>query len=163
MGCDIHMVLERKYRKDGPWVGVHCFSYTPTIQGIKGSLYYSYVVRNRQYDLFTELAGVRGDSPTAMEPRGLPADMSELARAETDSCGDDGHTHTHMSVEEYATAFLRVNPEFVLNEAVPIPASGTPLRATVDALFGYWSGDAASIGDESNESTEHRVIIWFDN
>lgn len=77
MGCDIHMYAER--RVDGKW--------RPLFEPV-GDEYYGYewpvVTKDRDYDLFGVLAGVRNRHVPCItgEPRGLPCDLcEEYARA----------------------------------------------------------------------------------
>lgn len=113
MGCDIHLYVER--REDGKWVSADKWEPDTYVEeGEEPRLCVQYeqrFYRGRNYDLFAILANVRngrgfagcdtGDGfvPIA-EPRGLPDDCCEQVRAESDSWGCDGHSHSHFTLAE---------------------------------------------------------------
>jgi len=70
MGCDIEVVLEKKF--EGKWVGCRTFENLPIRYNDNIA-----TVTTRNYRRFARLAGVRGDGP---KPLGLPEDMSDLTR-----------------------------------------------------------------------------------
>jgi hypothetical protein len=121
MGCDIHLVLEKKW--NDRWVGVTDFPYIP-VQVYGGAPDYKvvrgyphYDVRHRDYDLFARLAGVRGRGP---EPLGIPDDASDLARMEIEGWDSDGHSHSYCSLQEFVQAKLACDaPEKMLVEDDP--------------------------------------------
>lgn len=86
MGCDIHVLVEAK-----TYTGWHTFHH-PRI--------------DRWYSLFARMADVRNfvpDSPHYIQPiaqpRGLPEDVSEIARI---YLADDGyHSHSWLTSEEW--------------------------------------------------------------
>lgn len=66
MGCDIHVLVERRTSRDAPWEAVQTSDYPECIDW-------------RNYALFGMLADVRNDAGLVTpicEPRGLPADLS---------------------------------------------------------------------------------------
>lgn len=145
MGCDIHMVLEHRY--NGKWVGMHDFPAISTKYAGNpppSRLTFAYwAVTGRRYALFADLAGVRGGP--GPEPKGLPDDMSDLARMITDSWCADGHSFTW----------------YTLDEALPIFAA----HIAKDDLL---SDDREYICEElfgvsRRHANEYRLIIWFDN
>lgn len=72
MGCDIHMVVEKKIGER--WIGVHAFQRFYTREKRASAIP---LACDRNYERFAALAGVRGDGP---EARGLPDDLSDLAQ-----------------------------------------------------------------------------------
>lgn len=116
MGCDIHIVVEYKYK--GKWIGMHACESTdetshslyPT--GDTGETYDDmpkkwsafWRAESRNYELFTKLSGVRGDD--GPEPNGLPADISDLGQMIVDQWGEDGHSHSHYTLRECGVHFL---------------------------------------------------------
>lgn len=144
MGCDIHMVLERKF--ENRWVGMHSFDYTTDYKyendEPKDRIYGGWLVRNRNYNLFASLAGVRGNGP---EPRGLPDDLSDLARLQLGYWGEDGHSQTWYSMPEALPIFAaHYMPGHLLTEK----------RHNL----------AYTLFDIEDEDVElYRLIIWFDN
>lgn len=155
MGCDIHMVVERKW--GDKWVGLHAVPYMKTYSRKDGrapleSNFISWDIKSRNYDLFAKLAGVRGDGP---QPKGIPTDASELALMEIDSWGCDGHSHSWCTAQEFFDLFQATNEWLVTAKLVE---GATPV--TIDDLMGisydeiYGSGAA---------DTMYRVVFWFDN
>lgn len=134
MGCDIHMVLERKVG-DGGWVGVHNFPYYQINGG-----HAIPPATDRNYERFAKLAGVRGGGP---DPKGTPEDVSVLAQMEIDSWGSDGHSHSWMSVGEAAQIFLETAWE---------PS---------DYMTQYPT--AYFFGVDPDKSEQYRIVFWFDN
>src|SRR5215471_14331674 len=149
MGADIHMVLERrvKLRDVEKWVGVNAFPY------IIGSIYtgdgavsdrvYWHVDR-RNYNLFADLAGVRGDGP---EPKGVPDDASDLALVEIDEWGGDGHSHTWLTLDEAIPIFL-LNGSFGDAGVAVLKAmqNGSTEKTLRDYLPYFWSDSYDEFG-----------------
>ncbi len=84
MGCDIHLHVEIKV--DGEW------------------LYYSSSDIRRNYAVFSKMADVRNSNneikPIA-SPRGLPSNITKMTRLLRDNYGEDGHSDSWLSYEEY--------------------------------------------------------------
>jgi hypothetical protein len=78
---------------DGRW----CLEKNPELCSDYGSVY-----SGRSYSLFSILAGVRDyyGMQSISEPKGLPADVSEAVRGESDDYGCDGHSHSHLTLAE---------------------------------------------------------------
>jgi len=160
MGCDIHMVLERHVTlrtNERRWVGVHNF---PALNSIavrmpEGTTYLWWNVQDRSYEFFAQLAGVRGDGPRV--PKGVPPDVSDLARMEIDSWSGDGHNHSYLPLREFAQAYLDVNLE----------ANAKVVTQRMDG--GSWALDsfaAALVGADygkPEDLDDFRVVFWFDN
>lgn len=141
MGCDIHMVLERK-SSDG-WVGLHNFQ---GCRGRDGRSAYP-VATERNYRLFAALAGVRGEGPA---PKGLPEDMSLLTKHLSSDWDGDGHSHSWIGLPEAVVEFnQRRYPE---GETPVDPGSYRDKYPS-----SYW------FDVESDDVPEHRLVFWFDN
>lgn len=107
MGCDIHFYVER--RVDGRWVSADTWTpnkfYTPGEDDGERPFeiaHENYFYKDRNYALFAVLAGVRNRTnvtPIA-EPRGLPDDVSDEVRAESEAYTGDGHSHSWLTVAE---------------------------------------------------------------
>ncbi|KKK61066.1 hypothetical protein LCGC14_3018060, partial [marine sediment metagenome] len=84
MGCDIHAHIEIKV--GGEW---H---------------HYSQPMVDRDYRLFTRMAGVRkSDVEPISAPRGLPQDITFTTRFDAEQhWGEDGHSHSWLSCKELA-------------------------------------------------------------
>jgi hypothetical protein len=163
MGCDIHMVLEKKH--NGKWVGLHTYeSFGPQGVNAYGKDYasteiqcISYKARERHYALFANLAGVRGESDFGNEPRGIPEDASDLTRMLDDDWGSDGHSHSWMSVKEFLSVYgytLHKNTDRHKEEAVKAVAGETP-------YLGYFS--EVTCRDDPDEIDQLRIVFFFDN
>lgn len=141
MGCDIHLVLERKLGEGG-WVGIHNFPYWQQ-RGKSGRNTAFPLARDRNYSRFAALAGVRGDGPA---PRGVPEDVSVLAQVEIDRYGNDGHSHSWISIEEAAGVFAKTEWEY---------SKPDEWAAKYPACYFF--------GVEPEDTQDHRLIYWFDN
>lgn len=154
MGCDIHMVLEQRH--NNRWVGIRDYDglYTTAMRISPKNYgdnapeidnYMGWVVRNRNYELFSKLASVRGHGPP---PRGLPKDISDLARIHTDDWGGDGHSHSWGLLSEIGGLFVaHYTPQKALTE--------DRYKAVLE-LFGvpFMSPDNLD---------QLRLVYWFDN
>lgn len=136
MGCDIHIVLERKV-SDSEWLGVWSSDVGPRKNGRAP-------IAMRDYAFFAEIAQVRGSSESGIYPRNLPVDVSRLAWLQYMRCPTDYHSASHMTVDEFTSAWFRANPD---------SKEMRREHAAYD-LLGLW---------EDEGDPEHRVVFWFDN
>ncbi|MDP5274813.1 hypothetical protein [Chengkuizengella axinellae] len=113
MGCDIHMYLEvRHFSKDdverekGVWVSAdkwtedrYNFGYDDTRFEVEDK---DRIYDGRNYKLFSILANVRNNNnlPYISEPKGLPEDVSDMVKNESDFWGDEVHSHTYLNLDE---------------------------------------------------------------
>lgn len=135
MGCDIHLVLERRRKPTEPWLGILASDIYP---GKSGRI----PVAQRDYDFFAEVANVRGETTDYKNyPRNVPEDVSALAWQLYMGAPTDHHSASHMSLAEFCAVHNKINPE-----------KSRPEFAAYD-LFGV----------ESDEGHEYRVVFWFDN
>lgn len=114
MGCDIHCFVEKKI--DGKWEQITGFVsdyYDPNNDYFSSDRFKNAdsPIYGRNYTLFALLADVRngygfagidtGDRITPISsPKGLPDDVSEHIRTESDSWDCDGHSHSWLTVKE---------------------------------------------------------------
>lgn len=134
MGCDIHLVLERKREGDQKWVGLYS----------SDALKDRPICARRDYDFFAEVANVRGESQEMNRyPRNIPEDVSELAWQEYMSAPTDHHSASHMSAREFCEIHHKVNPNSSRAE--------------------YKEYDLLGIDLNWPENMEYRVVFWFDN
>ena len=129
MGCDIHVYMERwtnSNKYDGPrdlsedrdnklnellgneptkyrWVSADKWSYNEGWGTNWADQYYD----NRNYQLFSILAGVRGDYSPIVEPRGIPKDASSGYKYMCRGWEGDAHSHSYYTLTE----LLNVNWE----------------------------------------------------
>lgn len=146
MGCDIHLVLEKR---DGEkWVGIDTFNgHHRAKWELKDENEYDYsspVTRTRNYHRFAKLAGVRGYGPN---PRGVPDDASDTTRLMVKRWGSDGHSHSWLPMTEAAAIFAATAGD--MDEwAAKYPASY------------FFNVDTS---DERTDADDYRIIFWFDN
>lgn len=149
MGCDIHLVLEKREKTLGRWIGINTFlgHSPPSHARYVNSASYSYSCAiSRNYERFARLAGVRGEGPPA---RGVPFDASETARFLILEFGSDGHNHSFITVAEAAAIFAATEGwrDF---EGPDCYARKYP-----ESFF---------FGVDSEDCLEnYRLVFWFDN
>lgn len=136
MGCDIHIVLERRKIGKDEWIGVYLTDALPS-RKIR--------VAQRDYGFFAECDGVRERTSTTVYERNLPEDVSRLAWQEYMTAPTDHHSPSHMSIGEFTAAWLRANPE------------------PQDVRADFIAYDLLGVDAESPEGFEYRVVFWFDN
>jgi len=115
MGCDIHLYTEILNNK-GKWVPNdkwedNPYNYEEEGDPHRGVHYDNQVWSERNYTLFAILADVRNNYGFAgvnlgnrfnpiSDPKGLPHDVSDEIKGESDRWGGDGHSHSHLSLSE---------------------------------------------------------------
>jgi hypothetical protein len=148
MGCDIHLVLEQ--RDGDKWVGVDTFvSHNRAYAKDEMDAYSSPIARQRNYNRFAALAGVRGKGPAA---RGIPDNASDTARFLVKSWASDGHSHSWLPMKEAAQIWLNTGYHDLKDAADFIKKYPECHYFNVDCSEG--SGKSAD---------DFRVVFWFDN
>lgn len=137
MGCDIHMVLERRL-PEREWIGLWSSDEFPGRDRP--------MIARRDYDFFAEVAGVRGHGSSSSYPRNLPEDVSRLSWVQYMRAPTDHHSVSHLSAADFVATYKRVNPE------------GRHGYRPEFALY-----DLLGIDAEWPEGAEYRVVFWFDN
>lgn len=158
MGCDIHIVLERKF--DELWVGVRELGYTcgQSYRSSAGPMPVGFICNKlsaRDYEFFFALAGVRGDEdqPGGGTPRGLPGDCSTLSLALLDSI--DLHSHSHTSLTELIPIIQRCK----VGHPVAMQVAAKLLNAPPSDIVADWIGESIEVEDYPN----WRIVYAFDN
>lgn len=141
MGCDIHLVLERKYGLK--WIAVDTFAGHECGHG--RTSYASPIARDRNYERFGALANVRGDGPA---PRGAPADISETTAMLLEDWEGDAHSTSWLTLNEAATVFLATERGEIGDFAKQYPQSH------------YFGIDESS---DRHSREKYRLVFWFDN
>lgn len=154
MGTDIHFTVENKTADAPTWIGVYSTSVTPNfpLVDVDGNAKFNRraLYKDRNYNFFAALAGVRGPGPAS---KGVPEDASALTRREVAVWGVDGHSHSHLSLQEFVGTWLQVcNPELFAAHAKEMLDGAGPITPTLSKYMGVW-------GDEG----DFRVVFWFDN
>jgi hypothetical protein len=108
MGCDIHIVVERRRKAGEPWMGLYT---TDRLPGGRPK------IAQRDYDFFGAVAGVRcRPEGFSNYPRNVPEDISQLAWQEYMRCPTDHHSASHMSAAEFCAIHHKVNPQISREE-----------------------------------------------
>lgn len=153
MGCDIHLVLERRHRDK--WIAVDTFTGHHRARWAlkKGEYNWSPpLASDRNYDRFAKLAGVRGDGP---EPRGVPPDASETTQYMVERWGEDGHSHSWLPLAEA----VKIWAETEFGDSEPTDSMGKHNRQYPTSYF-----FGVDIPEGSGESIDdYRLVFWFDN
>lgn len=109
MGCDIHVYTEKLVEIDGKNKWVNCDNwqyneyYNPRNQDGETKMHLNPIYSNRNYALFSVLAGVRDYSENnkmISKPKGLPKDISKITKAEAKRWEGDAHSHSYFTLKE---------------------------------------------------------------
>lgn len=134
MATDIHMHLEHKSRKTNKYV------YDFEADG------------NRIYALFGALARVRGPF-YLYNQRGLPKDISPEVLAEYQSWGEDAHTPSWLTTNEFRKCLdltiMKLSEEYDVKEV-------KSWLKSYEWIYEYMK----YCEDEGEQS---RIVFWFDN
>lgn len=150
MGCDIHMF--REVRRDGKW---ECLEETyeedyGTEEEPEMVAHLESLPVSRNYWLFGLLAaGVRTEWEFSWDARGLPEDVSDVIKFDSDEWDCDGHNHSWLSLIE----LKHKATELLILPGQEAPQCGALLRDLLDKI--EWPADAAP--------EDCRVVFWFDN
>lgn len=175
MGCDIHMYMEWRY-KGGEWQSVPEITIEPDEDGGRVR---DLSATGRNYELFADLAGVRGEGP---DPKGLPEDVSPLIARSADEWDCDGHSHSYCSIEEFEEILKRHSESYDLTDKstliswdwkeygygpdekeppqdyVPLINYGKKLKEEMSKIDAILLG-----GTPDPNDIEVRLVFWFDN
>ncbi len=162
MGCDIHCYVE--YRRKG---------------GSYWSDFGSRINPGRNYELFSVLAGVRGNATPLVPPRGIPSDLAFQSSYDYWIFVVEGESDGYVSVEnaqrwiDAGYSKLRYPKEPLLKNWVSDPDHHThtwltshEFAAAVEAGRGgleYRALVAAVKALEDDGKNDVRVVFWFDN
>lgn len=162
MGCDIHVFIEYKVNDD-QWKAHH-----KHVEDKNGHIR-SVSATGRNYELFGELAGVRSSGGFA---NGLPEDVSDIIKQESDYWTSDGHSHSHMSLEKYEKILKQQNYEMTDRtdmfydweniDYIKSPPSFTTIVSGCKRHAEELQTDAILL-DDNVPTIKHRLIFWFDN
>lgn len=148
MGCDIHLYIETK-NEDMSWglftdyiqiTGEETRRTQEEYKAMYG--YYESLYISRDYDLFSVLAGVRGDLEPIDYPIGFPDDCSQDFLDVMKSWGSDAHSETHYTLDK-------------LLEYFELPENAERFR--------YFSELLIQIRKLKKYAEDIRLLIFFDN
>lgn len=146
MGCDIHVILERKVEDRWQNVSIYRVTDVNTIEKIEP---YS----DRDYELFSVLAGVRGCQEPLIYPRGFPDKMSGATWEIIEKWEGDYHTPTWYDMYELIL--------FAKNYQNEKEYAG--LIDFVKYLNIYFEYAISLYWPEFIKPNQYRAIIFFDN
>lgn len=165
MGCDIHMVAERKV--NGEWATVQNFSLVSDKGlvdkfGRHGQTFYRAELRNYEYFGALTKGTVRGrEDPDGLGcfPRGFPDDASILANAMWQDWGLDAHSPSWMYADEYAQIYMK----YIMDEEETTKYVTDRMNHGVSVWRQIFE-EHLNIGvHEGAVPEDFRVIFWFDN
>lgn len=104
----------------------------------------------RNYSIFSLLAGLRGPYEAMIDPRGLPSDRSSGILTYTQYWGDDGHTHSYLTVKELKK--LRKKLKKIAKKDDSFKQESKVYRKIFKTIIQVME----SLG-------EARLVFWFDN
>ena len=169
MGADIHMYVEKRL-PSGNWVCVRNLNESIYSTGLylmyedrgasNGGFSAYWILRNRNYELFSALAGVRGDGP---EPKDLPQDVSEYVQTEYAGWGMDAHSASWYSADEFVQIYDRIGVE--VDEEKPLSTyAKIRIADGAESATAQFLQDAVSVHVSEDESVDnYRFVFWFDN
>lgn len=169
MGCDIHMVLERKVKSENvpeQWATVNSFNVLHDDGLTGGKLtndYACYQVESRNYEFFGALTGgaVRGsaDEDFDLSLRGFPEDASPIAQAMIDEWGMDAHSSSWLYADEFVPLYMKYvmsSDEVAKYVADRIEHNNTPWENILERHFNVGVPEGA-------DPSMYRFVFWFDN
>jgi len=167
LGCDIHMFIEKRLRKEDDWQtdDNHVLDNDGRLTEV--------TTTNRDYRLFGILANVRTGG--AIYPiRGIPEDLSPLILEE--SKGSDYHSHQWLTLYEFKKCLRAAKYDLTANKNsgafydwTQEPAGWEGLPESYTAVVNYceeWIENEtaeAQLLNRTDAQPEVRIIFWFDN
>lgn len=154
MGCDIHVYIEKKVENSNNWEMINLYyvdSYTKDIELVSA-------YNERNYELFSILAGVRGWHEPFIDPRGIPENASEKLVniwkvANKDWC------HTPSWYDLYELRLFITN--YTMNHPENEDHFNDCLQKFLDNIFNYCEFAGKYIFNLT--PNQYRVVFWFDD
>lgn len=163
MGCDIHMYCEKKieFKDKSFWICCDDFTLNPYYEMGKDSNKYDHrsIYNARNYSLFGRLAGVRDQSvPMIDTPRGLPNDVSDFVKSESDDWKLDAHSHSYFTVKELLEYDKKYHDK-AFHYLIKL------IKKRMKREFDIWDFFNKQEKNEliKSHSEEFRIVFWFDN
>jgi hypothetical protein len=156
MGCDIHLAIERNLK--GTWIPVKFLdAYDSTSVTARLGGYH-----DRSYTLFNILSFNDSRVPReklnfVWEERGLPENVSDLVRQESDS--SDYHTHSYLTLSEIKEV---IPTEQVLTVHELAQGITDPWKGEL-AEFYNWAQHRAKTLLPGVPESQIRFVFWYDN
>jgi hypothetical protein len=148
MGCDIHYVVE-EYDEELGWIGIFATDSLFDISYVTRDAHPLWQFKDRNYEFFAKLAGVRGSGP---KPKGLPSGISLMTKKAVREWDNAGHSHSYCSLYQFAYIYLKSSQ--YIGKVVEAKLTGIdPVMQLLGRSF---------LAKEDNIK-EFRVCFWFDN
>ncbi len=199
MGCDIHMFCEeRKTMNDQTfWINADHWKPNPYHcaydDGEDPELDIVGLLDDRDYSMFTALCGMRDyteKSPKISDPKGLPNDVTDAVKKESDRWDCDGHSHSYATLREVkefveAGAPIKFSGLITPEAAKALDEDGTlplfwcqgssspmefrewedttqqPLKELLDKMTTRFNPYGSPLDDAKLD--DFRIVFWFDN
>lgn len=170
MGCDVHMILEKFDKPRNVWVGLHAYDsiYDKSVDQMPRTPRRDWpwmwaLAQRRNYRFFGEICdGVRGQaSSLGYARRGVPDDISDLARMHIEKWGQDGHSHSWLYLHEFLAAWGRTHcsQEEQDKEALK--------NLQGEIAYASYTPVATMVLDEEvvtpETACDYRIVFFFDN
>ena len=184
MGCDIHLFTEIKksINSEEKWVNVDNWRYNPYYEEGNDDgermMDVEPLYSGRNYELFSVLAGVRdyGNNDRIDDPRGLPEDVSDVTKKESDRWGSDGHSHSWLTLRELKeyqglhpvvkrSGFVSSEAAKLLDEGIETPDVWCEFTSVPTWVKREWEEGydvLKPIIDEMNKRVRDEFWVWGD-
>lgn len=185
MGCDIHLFIEK--RVDGKWEPVKGGNpYFGIWADEPKESYNGWFYNSRNYSLFAVLAGVRNnyDIKPIAEPKGLPTDISDIVKTDSDRWDCDGHSHSWLTLKELL--------DYDINKTITVKGMISPVQyaslnqgitptswcgwtnqedyinaewqeALNNFVEFFWKENVPQLQALTDNPEDIRIVFWFDN
>lgn len=166
MGCDIHTYVEKKV--NGNWHNIDAWHineyYDPEKPEDCEPEYSCYGFDNgRDYQLFANLAGVRGEYPWSLKPKGFPEDAAQATYKEFKTWDMDAHTPSYLTYGE----LLSFSTALTLKQLNPYDSGSNSVEEFFndfkDYLYRQDRYHYKYIKNEEEKLDLYRIVFWFDN
>lgn len=195
MGCDIHLFTERNRTINNIkiWTNSDNWILNPYFGTDLSEKKYNIntIYKRRNYSLFSILANVRNESenkPISM-PKGMPKDVSDAIKKESEIWNGDGHSHSYFTMKElydyqeknktikYSGLVDKEGLEQIKKGNMPEWSCGMSTRT--DLTWMEWEHESDVLKnfieklenhfyesfyyDKDVDQDNYRIVFWFDN
>jgi hypothetical protein len=176
MGCDIHLFIEKRLRKNDPWQLDEHHEIEREDYG-EGDFHESLSECNatgRNYEMFSHMACVRGTG--LYEAKGMPKDSDPVLMkfSEYDSDRTDWHSHSWLTLDELKECIRECGGSLIDSDRTDAYFDGDwnnspPDYTTIYRYCKKWLDEQLvekMLLDNENRNDiepEIRIVFWFDN
>jgi len=169
MGCDIHMMVEKKVKteKHGEvWATVNSLGAVfpdglSRASELKRDTPFGYYYRaeDRNYEFFADLACVRGEGE--YQERGLPDDVSLVFLNCVESWGIDGHSHSYLYADEMIPLYIKHH--LTDEEKGKLFADRINGLSSIQTFHLIMERHFNVATNEDDDPQDYRFVFFFDN